>query len=170
MQRLLGKAVFVARRTRLQVGSHKLDWSDTRLHLEHRHGTGHGVGHFLAVHEGPQQIGTRIACNSTPLKAGMTVSNEPGYYDDGKFGIRIENIVLVKEAETPNNFGEKGYLTFEHVTMCPIQTKLVDTKLLTENERQWLNDYNREVWEKVSPLLAEDDRALKWLKKESQAI
>ncbi|KAJ8091851.1 hypothetical protein PM082_021087 [Marasmius tenuissimus] len=134
------------------------------------HGTGHGVGHFLNVHEGPQGIGTRIAYNNTPLKVGMTVSNEPGYYADGKFGVRIENVVLVTEAKTPNNFGEKGYLTFEHVTMCPIQTKLIDTKLLTTEELQWVNDYHKEVWEKVSPLLANDERALKWLEKECQPI
>ncbi|KAK1222258.1 hypothetical protein PQX77_014891 [Marasmius sp. AFHP31] len=142
-------------------------WKDG---LDYRHGTGHGVGHFLNVHEGPQGIGTRIAYNNTPLKVGMTVSNEPGYYADGKFGIRIENVVLVTEAKTPNNFGEKGYLTFEHVTMCPIQTKLIDTKLLTTEEIQWVNDYHKEVWEKVSPLLAGDDRALKWLEKECQPI
>ncbi|KAF9269551.1 Creatinase/aminopeptidase [Marasmius fiardii PR-910] len=142
-------------------------WQDG---LDYRHGTGHGVGHFLNVHEGPQGIGTRIAYNSTALRAGMTVSNEPGYYADGKFGVRIENIVLVRKAETPNNFGEKGYLSFEHVTMCPIQTKLVDTKLLTAEELQWLNDYHKEVWEKVSPLLTNDERALNWLKKECQAL
>ena len=101
-----------------------------------RHGTGHGVGHFLNVHEGPHGIGVRIGqwsssgfepvadqfpqlivLNNTPLKAGMTVSNEPGYYADGKFGIRIESIVLVREVKTPNNFGDKGYLGFENVTM-----------------------------------------------------
>jgi len=101
-----------------------------------RHGTGHGVGHFLNVHEGPHGIGTRIGINSretisfsyshnrsflalhqAPLKAGMTVSNEPGYYADGRYGIRIENIVLVQEVKTPNNFGNKGYLGFEHVTL-----------------------------------------------------
>ncbi|KAL0572406.1 hypothetical protein V5O48_009567, partial [Marasmius crinis-equi] len=162
-------------------------WKDG---LDYRHGTGHGVGHFLNVHEGPQGIGTRIAYNSTPLKVGMTVSNEPGYYADGKFGVRIENIVLVTEAKTSNNFGDKGYLTFEHVTMsaaslmsllialismdswnrCPIQTKLVDTKLMAVDEIQWLNDYHKEVWEKVSPLLQNDTRALKWLEKECKPI
>ncbi|KAK7047847.1 hypothetical protein VNI00_006175 [Paramarasmius palmivorus] len=134
------------------------------------HGTGHGVGHFLNVHEGPHGIGVRIAYNSTSLKTGMTVSNEPGYYADGKFGIRIENVVLVQEAKTPNNFGDKGYLTFEHVTICPIQTKLVDTKLVSEEEIQWLNEYHKEVWDKISPLVKNDERALKWLEKECQAI
>jgi Xaa-Pro aminopeptidase len=99
-----------------------------------RHGTGHGVGHFLNVHEGsyyafvppamhaelytgPHGLGVRIGYNASALKAGMTVSNEPGYYADGRFGIRIENIVLVRDVKTPNNFGEKGYLGFEHITM-----------------------------------------------------
>lgn len=104
-----------------------------------RHGTGHGVGHYLNVHEGPHGIGVRIgmwnplrsgvllifffanlkltAYNSSPLKVGMTISNEPGYYADGRFGIRLESIVLVREAKTSNNFGDKGYLGFEHVTM-----------------------------------------------------
>ncbi|GJJ10622.1 hypothetical protein Clacol_004849 [Clathrus columnatus] len=81
------------------------------------HGTGHGVGHFLNVHEGPHGIGLRIAYNDTTLKAGMTVSNEPGYYEDGKFGIRIENIIIVKKVETPNNFGGQAYYGFENLTM-----------------------------------------------------
>ncbi|EAU82877.1 aminopeptidase P [Coprinopsis cinerea okayama7 len=142
-------------------------WQDG---LDYRHGTGHGVGHFLNVHEGPQGIGVRIAYNNTALKAGMTVSNEPGYYEDGQYGIRIENIVIVKEVKLPNNFGDKGYLGFEHVTMCPIQTKLIDASLLTEPEKKWVNDYHQEVWQKVSPLLQNDKRALEWLKRETTPI
>ncbi|KAF4580429.1 hypothetical protein EYR40_003145 [Pleurotus pulmonarius] len=118
-------------------------WQDG---LDYRHGTGHGVGHFLNVHE------------------------EPGYYADGKFGIRLENIVLVRKADTPNNFGDKGYLGFEHVTMAPIHTKLVDAELLSKDERAWLNAYHAEVLEKVAPLLKNDERALRWLTKECQAI
>ncbi|KDQ22465.1 hypothetical protein PLEOSDRAFT_1068796 [Pleurotus ostreatus PC15] len=138
--------------------------------LDYRHGTGHGVGHFLNVHEGPHGIGVRIAYNSSPMKPGMTLSNEPGYYADGKFGIRIENIVLVRHAATPHNFGEKGYLEFERVTMAPIHTKLVDAELLSAEERAWLNAYHAEVLEKVAPLLKNDERALRWLTKECQAI
>ncbi|KAF9226237.1 Creatinase/aminopeptidase [Gyrodon lividus] len=142
-------------------------WQDG---LDYRHGTGHGVGHFLNVHEGPQGIGTRIAYNSTPLKAGMTVSNEPGYYADGRWGIRIENVVIVREAQTPNNFGN-GYLGFERVTMCPIQTSLVDFAVLTAEEKKWLNEYHAEVERKVGPLLrGRDERALAWLKKQCQAV
>ncbi|KAG1764963.1 peptidase M24, structural domain-containing protein [Suillus placidus] len=89
------------------------------------HGTGHGVGHFLNVREDPHGIGTRIAYNSPSLKAGMTVSNEPGYYADGRYDIRTESVVIVGEAKTPNNFGN-GNLCFEHVTISPIQTRLID--------------------------------------------
>ncbi|KAG2104416.1 peptidase M24, structural domain-containing protein [Suillus discolor] len=136
---------------------------------EYRHGTGHGVGHFLNVHEGPHGIGTRIAYNSTSLKVGMTVSNEPGYYADGRYGIRIENVVIVREAETPNNFGN-GYLCFEHVTMCPIQTKLIDFSILTAQEKEWLNSYHAETLEKVGPLLRNDLRALEWLERECSPV
>ncbi|KAJ7868631.1 peptidase M24, structural domain-containing protein [Mycena olivaceomarginata] len=142
-------------------------WQDG---LDYRHGTGHGVGHYLNVHEGPQGMGVRIAYNSTPLKPGMTVSNEPGYYADGRFGIRIENIVLVRKIDTPNNFGDKGFLGFEHVTMCPIQTKLIDKAVFTTEEARWLNEYHAEIFEKVSGLLKNDPRALEWLKRECAAI
>ncbi|THH04905.1 hypothetical protein EW145_g5189 [Phellinidium pouzarii] len=137
---------------------------------DYRHGTGHGVGHFLNVHEGPHGIGTRIAYNNTPLKEGMTVSNEPGFYKDGHFGIRIENILVVRTVQTPNNFGERGYLGFEHVTMCPIQTKLIVQELLAPTERAWLNAYHEEVQAKVGPLLGNDQRALAWLVRECTAI
>lgn len=115
----------------------------------------------------------------------MTVSNEPGYYADGRFGIRIENVVLVREAKTPNNFGDKGYLGFENVTMsvltvllrisspadcsnfrCPIQVKLINTDLLSPQEKLWVNNYHKEVFSKVSPLLQNDPRALEWLTRE----
>ncbi|KAI9061629.1 Creatinase/aminopeptidase [Trametes sanguinea] len=142
-------------------------WEDG---LDYRHGTGHGVGHFLNVHEGPHGIGVRIAYNNTPLKPGMTVSNEPGWYADGQYGIRIENVVIVREAQTPNNFGDKGYLRFEHVTMCPMGKNLVDASLLSEKERAWLNAYHAEVLEKVSPLVAQDERALGWLQRECSPL
>ncbi|KAL9709797.1 hypothetical protein Ac2012v2_006851 [Leucoagaricus gongylophorus] len=142
-------------------------WQDG---LDYRHGTGHGVGHFLNVHEGPHGIGTRIAYSSAALKAGMTLSNEPGYYEDGKYGIRLENVVLVREAKTRYNFGDKGYLGFEHVTMSPIHKKLIDLRLLNVEEKKWVDDYHAEVWEKVSPLLQHDQRALNWLRRETTAL
>ncbi|KAJ7034541.1 peptidase M24, structural domain-containing protein [Mycena alexandri] len=151
----------------LDAFARKALWQDG---LDYRHGTGHGVGHYLNVHEGPHGMGVRIAYNSTPLKPGMTVSNEPGYYADGRFGIRIENIVLVRKVDTPNNFGDKGFLGFEHVTMCPIQTRLIDQTVFTAEETRWLNAYHAEIFEKVSALLQNDPRALEWLKRECAAI
>jgi len=144
-------------------------WQDG---LDYRHGTGHGVGHFLNVHEGPQGVGTRITYNDVTLKAGMTLSNEPGYYEDGRFGIRIENVCIVKNANTLYQFEERGYLAFEHFTMCPIQTKLVDAKLLTRVEYEWLNNYHAEVLAKVRPLLVhfKDERAINWLERECSPI
>ncbi|KIM69481.1 hypothetical protein SCLCIDRAFT_1207910 [Scleroderma citrinum Foug A] len=138
-------------------------WQDG---LGYRHGTGHGVGHFLNVHEGPHGIGTRIAYNNTTLKPGMTVSNEPGYYADGQWGIRIEDVVIVREVNPPNNFGGKGYLGFERLTMCPIQTSLIELSLLTADEQVWLNAYHDEVFRKLSPYLeGTDEVALEWLKR-----
>lgn len=142
-------------------------WEDG---LDYRHGTGHGIGHFLNVHEGPHGIGVRINYNNTPLKSGMIISNEPGYYADDRFGIRIESVVVVREAQTPNNFGNRGYFKFEHLTMSPIQKKLVDAELLSVKERQWLDAYNAEVLEKVSPLVKDDPRTLAWLQRECSSL
>ena len=115
----------------------------------------------------------------------MVISNEPGYYADGKFGIRIENIDVVKMSATPMNFGGKEFMELEHVTMVraaqrlgeadiqvPIQTKLVETARLAPSERDWLNGYHAEVLEKVGPLLLEvgDTRAMAWLERECQAV
>ncbi|XP_073270444.1 aminopeptidase P2 [Primulina huaijiensis] len=131
-----------------------------KIGLDYRHGTGHGVGAALNVHEGPQSISFRFG-NMTPLLKGMVVSNEPGYYEDHSFGIRIENLLYVKEADTPNRFGGIGYFGFEKLTFVPIQTKLVDFSLLSVAEIDWLNGYHEQVWEKVSPLL--DGAARQWL-------
>eukprot|EP00268_Persea_americana_P044428 TRINITY_DN4491_c1_g1_i2.p1 TRINITY_DN4491_c1_g1~~TRINITY_DN4491_c1_g1_i2.p1 ORF type:complete len:729 (-),score=141.42 TRINITY_DN4491_c1_g1_i2:471-2657(-) len=128
--------------------------------LDYRHGTGHGVGAALNVHEGPQSISFRFG-NMIALQKGMIVSNEPGYYEDYSFGIRIENLLCVKEVNTPNCYGGIGYLGFEKLTFVPIQSKLVNVSLLSTSEINWLNDYHSQVWEKVSPLLA--GFALQWL-------
>lgn len=138
--------------------------------LDYRHGTGHGVGAFLNVHEGPHGMGTRITANSVPIKSGMTISNEPGYYADGKFGIRIESIVLARPADTPNNFGDRGYLRFETVTMCPIHKKLIDVSLLSAEEREWVDWYHGVVLEKLTPLLDGDKETLEWLKRECSPL
>ncbi|CAH9145144.1 unnamed protein product [Cuscuta epithymum] len=131
-----------------------------KVGLDYRHGTGHGVGAALNVHEGPQSISFRFG-NKTCLVPGMVVSNEPGYYEDYSFGIRIENLLYVKEVNTPNRFGGTGYLGFGKLTFVPIQTKCVDLLLLSADEIGWLNTYHLQVWEKVSPLL--DGQPREWL-------
>lgn len=131
-----------------------------KVGLDYRHGTGHGVGAALNVHEGPQSISFRFG-NMTPMLKGMIVSNEPGYYEDHAFGIRIENLLVVKEIDTPNRFGGITYIGFEKLTFVPIQTKLVDLTLLSAAEIDWLNDYHSQVWEKVSSLV--DGSARDWL-------
>ena len=134
--------------------------------LEYRHGTGHGVGSFLNVHEGPIGIGTRVQYSEVPLSIGNVISDEPGYYEDGNFGIRIENVVMVKEVQTKHQFGDKPYFGFEHVTLVPMCRKLIDVGLLSEREREWLNAYHREVLEKTGPFFKEDERTRAWLERE----
>jgi Xaa-Pro aminopeptidase len=136
--------------------------------LDYRHGTGHGVGSFLNVHEGPIGIGTRVQYSEVPLAAGNVISNEPGYYEDGNFGIRIENVIMAKEVETSHKFGDKPYLGFEHVTMVPMCRKLIDVTLLTEAEKQWLNEYHKEIFEKIKGYFENDPLTMKWLERETQ--
>ena len=132
-------------------------------HMNFLHGTGHGVGHFLNVHEGPQSI--RMNENPVALRAGMLTSNEPGVYKAGSHGIRTENLVLTVSAGE-GMFGH--YLKFETVTLCPICTKGIVRELLTQEEADWLNQYHRTVYEKLSPDLDEDERY--WLKKACEKI
>jgi Xaa-Pro aminopeptidase len=132
-------------------------WADG---VTYNHGTGHGVGHFLSVHEGPAGISSRY---TTPLEAGMIISNEPGYYKTGAYGIRIENLVLVVEsARYP------GYLEFETLTLAPIDRRLVDEALLLPAERDWLNAYHARVAREIGPKLPEDVRA--WLEAATRPI
>ncbi|WVQ76425.1 hypothetical protein IAR50_006092 [Cryptococcus sp. DSM 104548] len=144
-------------------------WSS---HLDYRHGTSHGLGHFLNVHEGPQGIGQRIAYNEVPLKEGMVISNEPGFYKEGEWGVRIEGVDVVERRRAGGGAGERGWLSLERITMCPIQTKLVNSKLLSPDEKDWLNAYHSEVYAKISPLCKEvgDERALDWLERECRFI
>lgn len=102
--------------------------------LDYCHGTGHGVGMYLNVHEGPMGISYREYQDDPGFDEGMILSNEPGYYEDGSFGIRIESLVIVKKADTKYNFKDRGWLTFETITLVPIQTKLLDPQLLTAEE------------------------------------
>lgn len=122
-QRLPSATSIVVRRPRLPVRPSEPSTAFTNL--PHRHGTGHGVGSFLNVHEGPQGVGPRITYNDVALQAGHVISNEPGYYEDGKFGIRIENVQVVRSANTKWTFGGKGYLEFEHFTMVSVLHRLM---------------------------------------------
>ena len=131
--------------------------------MNFNHGTGHGLGYCLGVHEGPHGISPRM--NKTKLAPGMLVSNEPGLYKSGRHGIRTENILLVREAEK-NEFGT--FLEFETVSLCPIDVKALDTALLNKDEIDWLNEYHRQVFEKLSPRLAADE--VEWLKKATESV
>lgn len=139
-------------------------WQDC---LNYGHGTGHGVGFFLNVHEPPQGFATNPTTSRgrTAIVPGMFTSNEPGFYKAEEYGIRIENLVICREGEK-NDFGQFYY--FENLTLFPIDTVLVDRDLLTEKEMGWLNDYHREVFGKLSPLLSEEERA--WMRKKCEAI
>eukprot|EP00252_Welwitschia_mirabilis_P023369 TRINITY_DN6584_c0_g1_i1.p1 TRINITY_DN6584_c0_g1~~TRINITY_DN6584_c0_g1_i1.p1 ORF type:complete len:717 (-),score=142.42 TRINITY_DN6584_c0_g1_i1:201-2351(-) len=138
-----------------------------KVGLDYRHGTGHGVGAALNVHEGPQSISYRYD-NRTGLQKGMIVSNEPGYYEDGFFGIRTENLLAIQEVETANRFAGIQYLGFEKLTLFPIQSKLIDLSLMSIEEVEWLNKYHSEVWEKVSPFV--EGYAREWLWRSTQPV
>jgi Xaa-Pro aminopeptidase len=125
-----------------------------QLGLDYRHGTGHGVGAFLNVHEGPQYVANAVrSAYEGGLREGMTITDEPGYYEDGAFGIRIENVLVVRRAQTPNAFGAAPYLEFEPLTCVPISTRLVDASMLSAKERRWLNDYNAWTRTRLTPLV-----------------
>jgi Xaa-Pro aminopeptidase len=141
--------------------------SFARMHLwqaglDYGHGTGHGVGAYLGVHEGPQRISAANYPGSgwdEPLHAGMILSNEPGYYKTGEYGIRIENLVAIHEREIEG--GEATMLGFETLTFAPIDHKLIDTRLLTQAERDWVDGYHADVIAKIGPHL--DDATAAWL-------
>ncbi|EOG7704796.1 aminopeptidase P family protein [Vibrio parahaemolyticus] len=124
---------------------------------DYDHGTGHGVGHFLSVHEGPASISKKQI--DVPLTEGMVLSNEPGYYRADAFGIRIENLELV--VETPTN-GDFPVLSFESLTRCPIDKRNINVDMLTRPELSWLNDYHQKVWEQISPLV--EGEVKEWLR------
>lgn len=126
--------------------------------LDFDHGTGHGVGHYLSVHEGPGRI---AKTGHVPLEPGMLMSNEPGFYKAGAWGIRIENLVIVTEPKAIDG-GERPMMGFETVTLCPIDRRLIDPSMMTERELAWLNAYHAEVRDKLSPLL-EDEADRAWL-------
>ena len=123
--------------------------------LDYNHGTGHGVGAFLNVHEGPQGIGYRKRENEEGFRIGMTTSNEPGYYENGNFGVRIENVCITVEAQTSHHFNNRRYCQFETVTMTPINTELINVDMLNSDEVSWLNDYHKNCRTKLLPGIQE---------------
>lgn len=134
--------------------------------LDFGHGTGHGVGYFLNVHEGPQSISRAMPDASMAMHPGMITSIEPGLYRDGRWGIRIENLVLNISVGTPDEFGE--YLAFETLTLCPIDSRCLELSLLRADELQWLNDYHAEVRRRLAPRL--DGAALDWLLRRTEPV
>ena len=131
--------------------------------LNYLHGTGHGVGFFLNVHEDPQGFSPGISARSkSPIEKGMVTSNEPGYYKEGHYGIRIENLVITVDSEN------EGFLEFDTITLFPIDQSLIDSEMLDDQELAWLNDYHQKVYNKLSPLLNTEEQS--WLKAKCKAI
>lgn len=128
------------------------------------HGTGHGIGHFLNVHEGPQSI--RMEDNPTTLQIGMVTSNEPGVYRAEQYGIRIENLIVTQEYKKTENFGT--FYHFETITLCHIDTTLIEKGLMTQQEIEWLNRYHQMVYDKLEGHLSDDEK--RWLKEKTKAI
>jgi Xaa-Pro aminopeptidase len=165
----LARAVFPERTTgtQLDVLARQFMW---REGLNYLHGTGHGVGSYLSVHEGPHQF--RMEWKPQPLLASMTITDEPGIYLAGRFGVRIENTMLIVPATDegffPMDDERPRYLQLEPLTLCPIDLKPVDRAMLTDDERQWLNSYHQMVYERLSPLLNEKERM--WLRAATSAI
>lgn len=146
--------------TQLDALARECMWREGYNYL---HGTGHGVGSCLSVHEGPHQI--RMEWKPTPLRAGMTVTDEPGLYLSGKFGVRIENTLLIKDYQT-TEFGK--FLQMESLTLCPIDLTPVDFSMLQPEEIEWLDTYHRDVFEKLSPYLEGED--LEWLREATRPV
>ena len=146
--------------TQLDALARECMWREGYNYL---HGTGHGVGAYLSVHEGPHQI--RMEWKPTPLRAGMTVTDEPGLYLSGKFGVRIENTLLIKDYQA-TEFGK--FLQMESLTLCPIDLTPVDFSMLQPEEIEWLDTYHRDVFEKLSPYLEGED--LEWLREATRPV
>jgi Xaa-Pro aminopeptidase len=127
-----------------------------KIGQDYAHGTGHGVGHYLSVHEGPQRISK---FSDVEFKEGMIVSNEPGFYKEGKFGIRIENLILVKNSESKT---DKSFLEFETLTFVPIDRRLISKSLLDSYELEWINNYHSQCWKRAKDLVTAPTKA--WLK------
>ncbi|GAA6046932.1 hypothetical protein JCM3770_003436 [Rhodotorula araucariae] len=138
-------------------------WSEG---MNYGHGTGHGVGEYLSVHEPQVGIAHSTAYFNTPFVPGHVTSNEPAYYEVGSYGIRIESVLCVKEVHTRRGFGGPRWLGFERLTMVPIQTTMVDWAHLSPTEKTWLKKHNRTCAERLLPLVKDDKRAVRWLKRQ----
>jgi len=158
----LAKAVFPenTKGYSLDILARKALWNNG---LNYGHGTGHGVGHYLSVHEGPMSI--RPEYNGEPIRAGQIITNEPGLYREGEYGIRIENVLLCKN-ECQSEYGR--FLSFETITLCPIDRRLVNRQLLTDDEITWLNSYHAKVLTKLESHMKPE--ILKWLKIQCEPI
>ncbi len=159
----LATAIFPegTRGSQLDILARKFLWNNE---LTYWHGTGHGIGHFLNVHEGPQSIRTEE--NPTQLKPGMVTSNEPGVYRANQYGVRTENLIVTQVYKKTKEFGT--FYNFETITLCPIDTKPISKKMLTKDEVKWLNNYHKMVFKKLKNYLNEEERA--WLKRKTKAI
>ncbi|EAL3904305.1 aminopeptidase P family protein [Campylobacter upsaliensis] len=139
--------------------------------LDYIHGTGHGVGYFLNVHEGPQVLSYFASVlEKTRAKEGMLTSIEPGIYKAEKWGVRLENLVVNTKVENPKNSAYGEFLYFKPVTLCPFELSCIDVNLLDEKEKKWLNAYHQKVKEKLAPRLQDEPKALKWLETRTKAI
>lgn len=159
----LGAAIFPenTRGSQLDALARQFLWKNC---MTYWHGTGHGVGHFLGVHEGPQNV--RLNENPTTLQSGMIVSDEPGVYKAGEYGIRIENLVLVRDYAATEQFGK--FMHFEVLTLFPYDSRLIDLSLLSDEELAWVNNYHKVVRERLSPMLDEAQRA--WLNEKTKEL
>lgn len=158
----LSTAVFPTgtRGAQLDVLARQFIW---KRNINYLHGTGHGVGHFLNVHEGPHSV--RMNENPVILEAGMTLTNEPAIYRTDQYGVRVENVMLVCN-QSSSEFG--NYLCFEVLTLFPLDPKSIDTSMLSPEEKAWINDYHEKVYRTLSPRLTEDEAA--WLKSKTECI
>lgn len=139
--------------------------------LDYMHGTGHGVGYFLNVHEGPQVLSYFApVLEKTRAKEGMLSSIEPGIYKAGKWGVRLENLVINARVESPKNTAFGEFLRFKPVTLCPFEPRCIDANLLDDKEKAWLNAYHQEVFEKLAPHLQDEPKALEWLRLRTRGI
>lgn len=144
----------------LDVLARKALWQEG---MDYGHGTGHGVGSFLNVHEGPHSFSSSVV-----LVPGHVITNEPGFYSPGQWGIRIESALAVRRVRTKHEFNGECWLGFERLTCVPIQTKMIKDGVLSKEEKQWIKDHNRRCLERLEPYLRDDKRALRWLKREAE--